>query len=189
MDAVNPKVTASAAGGAGFGGSLALLIIWYMKHHGYSEADFSAEFVIALTAVLSGVAGFVSGWTKRAGAAKIPLPVIAALCLLPALSGCADIFANKTTASYVITRPDGTKTEIHWSSAKAEEGLRAKLNPLTGEIDVKVDKASTQADVIQATVAQHEAAARILEAAAPLIKALAITAATKGMVPPGATLP
>lgn len=66
MEPISPKVTASAIGGGSGGTGLAIIILWILKHEfGYTDADFSTEFVAAVTGVLSGLSAFVAGWMKK----------------------------------------------------------------------------------------------------------------------------
>jgi hypothetical protein len=60
--------------------------------------------------------------------------------------GCAQMFTAKTKARYEI-RPDGTKI-VEYESDKEQVGLDAKF----GDVRVKVDKASTQEEVIAAVL-------------------------------------
>lgn len=65
---VNPKVTATAAGGSVFGGALAVVIIWLLQHIARMPADwFDPSFVVALTAVCTGATGFLCGYLRKHG--------------------------------------------------------------------------------------------------------------------------
>jgi hypothetical protein len=63
-------------------------------------------------------------------------------------AGCAQMFTAKTRATY--TSPDGK--QILYESDKEQVGLEAHVNPETGEIHIKVDKASTPEAVIAAVL-------------------------------------
>lgn len=68
MDPVNPKVTAGAVGGAVGGGAAAVILIWLLQDSfGIPESSFTAERVVALTAIISGIFSFLSGWLKTHG--------------------------------------------------------------------------------------------------------------------------
>lgn len=64
------------------------------------------------------------------------------------LTGCAQMFTAKTKASYI--KPDGTT--IMYESDKEQIGLEARVDPKTGAIEIKVDKAGTQEAVIAAVL-------------------------------------
>lgn len=95
--------------------------------------------------------------------ALIPLMVTALLLL----TGCAQMFTAKTTASYRL-HPDGTK-EIIYSSDKEQVGLDvdfeedAKGN--IKKIRIRVDKSGTQESVIAASMAIQQQALKLAETA------------------------
>ncbi len=86
------------------------------------------------------------------------------------LSGCAQMLACKTDASYIL-RPDGSK-EIIYSSCKEQIGLEATF----GDAHLKVDKSGTQESVIAALAEQQKALADLLKTLAPLLKAAGMAA-------------
>ena len=94
------------------------------------------------------------------------------------LSGCAQFFTAKTTASYKL--PNGP--EISYSSDKEQTGLDATISlDETGKLKgfrIRVDKSSTQEEVINATLQMQLQLMKLLETAVNLGKA----AATKGAV-------
>ncbi len=79
-------------------------------------------------------------------------------------SGCAKMFACSTEASY-ITRVDGSR-EVTYSSCKEQVGLDAQIDPKTGAVHVKVDRASTQEAVMLKMVEMMQSLLPIIEKAA-----------------------
>lgn len=69
-------------------------------------------------------------------------------------SGCAGMFANETVVSYIVTTPDGVRTEAHYKSAKENIGLKANIQP-GGAASFEVEKASTQEAVIAAVLSMQ----------------------------------
>jgi hypothetical protein len=62
------------------------------------------------------------------------------------------MFTSKTKATW--TEPNGKS--ITWESDQEQVGLKARFNPTTGEINIQVERASTQEAVI-AAVLQNQA--------------------------------
>lgn len=92
-----------------------------------------------------------------------PAAATAALLFALLLSGCADMFANRTKGSYVVTMPDGTVHEARYESSKEQVGFKAKINPTTKELDVSVDRSSTQDAVTAATLQSQLQMIKLLE--------------------------
>ena len=72
-----------------------------------------------------------------------------AMVAILSLNGCAQMFTAKTKARYEI-RPDGTKI-VEYESDKEQVGLDARF----GDVRVKVDKSSTQDEVIAAVLSMQ----------------------------------
>ena len=90
---------------------------------------------------------------------------------------------RKRRTHYKVTAPTGVITEASWENNKDEQGVEVKINPLTGEVKLKVDKSGTPSEAIAAA---SEATAKMQETmgkALDLIQQLAIKGATKGVVP------
>lgn len=77
----------------------------------------------------------------------LTLTILACLWLL---SGCAQMFTAKTTVRYE-KRPDGTVI-AEYSSDKEQVGLEATL----GDASIRVDKAGTPIEAINAAVRLNE---------------------------------
>jgi ABC-type glycerol-3-phosphate transport system substrate-binding protein len=90
---------------------------------------------------------------------------IAAILLAAILmSGCAQMFTAKTTATYRIL-PDGTK-EISYSSDKEQVGLKVNLEESAGKVQslkISVDKASTQEEIIAATLQNQSELLKLIQ--------------------------
>jgi hypothetical protein len=64
---VDPKVSTGAGAATLGGGALATLLIWIMQASGIPAEQFTPERVVALTAVMAGLSGFVGGWLRKRG--------------------------------------------------------------------------------------------------------------------------
>ena len=63
---INPKVHAQAIGGTIGGGTLAVLLLWILQDGlGMSPASFTADRVVAITALCTGMVGWLSGYMKK----------------------------------------------------------------------------------------------------------------------------
>ncbi len=92
------------------------------------------------------------------------------IALIVAVSGgCARLFTASTTASY--SGPDGRL--IEYQSDKEQIGLEAVYvvdeQGRVREVRIKVDKASTQAEVIQAVLQQQRQLSETLSSLLPLL--------------------
>jgi hypothetical protein len=108
--------------------------------------------ILGLMAVIGALSGKFDNWWLK------PLIIIVPLL---ALSGCAQMFACKTDASYIV-RPDGTK-EVQYSSCKEQIGLDAKF----GDVHVQVDKSGTQESVVAASL---QLQIKMLEILGPILQ-------------------
>ena len=104
--------------------------------------------------------------------------------LLSATQGCSvRQFSGNTTVHYKVTAPNGVITEASWENNKDEQGVHVKINPLTGEVTLKVDKSGTSPEAIEAASTASLKAQENLSTVLGLIKDLALKAATKGAAP------
>ncbi len=86
-----------------------------------------------------------------------------ALAVALSLTGCASMFAAKTTLHYE-KKPDGSVI-ADWESGKEQIGLDA--DALTGKI--KVDKSGTQEAVIAASLATQVELLKLMQQLVPLV--------------------
>ncbi len=98
------------------------------------------------------------------------------------LSACgAANFSASTTASYRVTNKDGVTTDVQYSSNKEQVGLAADIDPDTGKVSVKVDKASTSEQAIAAASAAQALALKafsdFVTAVIPLVEKAAAASA------------
>lgn len=97
------------------------------------------------------------------------------------LVGCgANFFSGKTIATYTVTTTtkDGVTVtkEIVYNSNKEQQGLSMDLDEDDGKVKtlkLHVDKASTQEQVIAASLALQQRMVQVLETLAPLVSAAA----------------
>lgn len=85
-------------------------------------------------------------------------------CTLIGATSCANMFAAKTRATH-IEHPDGRR-EITYESTKEQLGMDVKL----GDMHVKVDRSSTQEEVVNATLQTM----RIMERLTETLNAIAV---------------
>lgn len=102
-----------------------------------------------------------------------------ALALLLSISGCVGQFTASTTVHYKVTAPSGVITEADWTSNKNEEGINVKIDPKTGEVNLRVNKAGTPEASIAAALENSKEALGLARDAMAIGKAVA----TKGAVP------
>ena len=107
--------------------------------------------------------------------------VVALSALLLAMTqGCGlRQFTGNTTVHYKVTTPTGIITEASWENNKDEQGVEVKINPLTGEVKLKVDKSGTPSEAITAAAESAAKTQETLAKAIDLIQGLVIKGATK----------
>jgi len=102
-----------------------------------------------------------------------------AYCLLPiALFGCAQMFSQRTKASYVTSYPDGRKTEVSWDSDQEQTGLNAKFD--ANGATIKVERAGTMEQVVAATLQSNLLMQQLLQKLSEFIPAAAKAGALAG---------
>lgn len=104
------------------------------------------------------------------------LPLLCILCAV--LSGCAQMFSQRTRASYMTTYPDGRRTEVNWDSDQEQNGLNAKFDEHGASI--KVEKAGTLESVVAATLQSNLMMQELLQKLSDAIPAAAKAGALAG---------
>lgn len=109
---------------------------------------------------------------------------LAGAVLLSATIGCSvKSFTGNTVVRYKVTAPNGVITEASWENNKDEQGVDVRINPLTGEVTLRVEKSGTPSEAVTAAAAAVTQGQGNIGKALDLVKDLAIKGATKGAVP------